>query len=200
MVRSSPTPTRIPYVVVLKYVRPNDRPKKGTPNTTPYIEARAQKMSGLTEATALQNMYYDAKGRLRRYTSADLQYDIETRRLRPLRRFDVHNAAWLSEDTSFVPSLRDEVLRKRKDAHIRTHKRLRSTCASPAYLARHPLSSLRACPAPHRHTCRNLGTGKGSHCVLRFGAEKGYKGTEPAEGLDEGNDLSAFLCARLRMP
>lgn len=221
MARSSSSPTtrkrerthtrtrsrsRIPYVVVLQYVRPQDRPKRASAAASaaaPYIEARAKKMSGLTAATALQNTYYDAKGALARYTPGDLRYDFETRRLREVHRFDVHNAAWLREDTAFVPSLRDEVLARRKDKHVQTHKRLRSTCATPAYLARHPLSSLRACPEPHRHTCRNLGTGKGSHCVRRFGPEKGYKGTGVVgddQDEDEGQDLSAFLCARLRMP
>ena len=195
---------RIPYVVILKYVRPEDRPKRTAAAfvVAPYIDARAKRMSGLTASTALQNMYYDAKGALTRYRAGDLKYDFETRRLREVHRFDVHNAAWLSEDTAFVPSLRDEVIAQRKDKHVQTHKRLRSTCATPAYLARHPLSSLHACPEPHKHTCRNLGTGKGSHCVRRFGSEKGYKGTGVVDegDEDEGDDLSAFLCARLRMP
>jgi hypothetical protein len=84
-----------------------------------------------------------------------------------------------------------------------------STCASPAYLARHRLSALEPCPTGR---CRHLGPGKGRHCVthklrpvrpvpalVQYATQthapppKAYDRDEPPEG----PALARFLCGRM---
>lgn len=193
----------LPYVLVLRYVPPHARRRKR--DRVPYIEARAQRISGLRYDVALQNKYVNARGAEVRYTVADLRYDVDAGILRESREFDVRNAEWLTEDTAFVMadkakeravcSRTAHLTRRRKDGKP-SKARVLSSCAPAAYRNRHPLTSLRACAAGDR--CRYLGPGKGHHCVTRKRATVpaiAVPDTEYDRG--ETGDLSAFLCARL---
>ena len=209
----------VPRVTVLRYVPPEER--RGRPRLG-YIEARARRFGGLRPDVALQNSYADAQGRLRRYRAADLRYDLDGGLLREVRRYDVHSAAWLTEATSYVLSEASRAAAARLDAqadleaaHAKTATRrgraVLSTCASPAYLARHRLSALEPCPTGR---CRHLGPGKGRHCVthklrpvrpvpalVRYATQtrahappqKAYDRDEPPEG----PALARFLCGRM---
>lgn len=185
----------LPYVRVLRYVPPAERAGRGASRPRPrvaYVEARARRMGGLSVDAALQNMYADARGRLVRYRPHDLAYDVKGGLLREVRRFDVHNAGWLTEHTAFDP--------ERGRGRGRRRRRLLSTCAPPAYVRRHPLSALAPCGPPHRRTCRHQGRGRGSHCVDRFGTAKksahksAHKSAQRQRQRDAA-DLSAYVCA-----
>jgi hypothetical protein len=204
--KKSPTKRRqmaLPYIVVLRYVPAHARRRKR--ERVPYIEARAMRISGLRYDVALQNKYVNARGAEVRYTVADLRYDLDAGVLRESREFDVRNAEWLTEDTAFamsepaiqraVRSRTAHLTRRRKDGKP-SKARVLSSCAPAAYRNRHPLTSMRACPADER--CRYLGPGKGHHCVTRKRAVVPAIAV-PDTGYDreETGDLSAFMCARL---
>lgn len=175
----------LPYSVVLKYVPEAARKNRAR---TEYLEARARRMSGLRRDEALRNDFADRDGARTPYSVGHLAYDIRTGRLREVHRFDVHGAHWLTEDTAYA--LADTARRR-----LARRGRL-STCATPIYLARHPMSDLRPCS---RHsTCKALGVGRGSHCVTRrrrHALDAAYDAGEA-----QAHDLSAFLCARMGLP
>lgn len=177
----------VPYVRVLRYVPPTER--KGVPRPRPrvaYVEARARRMGGLSVDAALQNVYADGRGRLVRYRPQDLAYDVKGGLLREVRRFDVHNAGWLTEHTAFDY--------ERGRGRSRQSRRLLSTCAPPAYLRIHPLSALAPCGPPHRRTCKHKGRGRGSHCVDRFGTGRSTRRTTKRSAQRDAADLSAYVC------
>ena len=193
----------LPHVLVLRYVAPHARRRKR--ERVPYIEARAQRISGLRYDVALQNKYVNARGAEVRYTVADLRYDVDAGILRESREFDVRNAEWLTEDTAFMMSetAKERAVRYRT-AHITRRRkdgkpskaRVLSSCAPAAYRIRHPLTALRACAANER--CRYLGPGKGHHCVTRKRVTVSPIVAHDARyDRGETDDLSAFLCVRL---
>ena len=187
-------------MVVLRYVAPCRARKE----RKAYIEERAKRMGGLTPDVALQNLYADARGRLLRYQPADLQYDLDGGLLRPFHRFDIHNAPWLSERTTFqstdiAPSsnrTQQQLTRKRKKKN-----QLLSSCCTRSYLQRYPLSALRPCAEPHRYMCKHMGIGRGSHCIRRFKIAPTAMQPPPPNAPDEPTeDLAGFLCAHLGLP
>ena len=184
----------IPRISRLRYV-PLHLRKKTKKARVPYVEERAKKMSGLEPTVALKNKYHDANHQEKRYTKADLKYDMQGELLKLYQEYDTHNAKWLSEHTAF------ELENAYESSSI--DPSLLSTCESPGYIAKHPHTRLKPCRNMREYTCKHLGTGKGRHCVRT----KRHKGTAADlylpnydYGEESAKDLSQFLCKRLRLP
>ncbi len=58
------------------------RHEECSPSRSPYINRRVDQLVGMAVAEALKLRYYDDKGRERRYTREDLDYDVKGRRIR----------------------------------------------------------------------------------------------------------------------